>query len=291
MSIGAANTRPMLVMERDGAMRALRLLRDGVTLSLTARLDLETGGPYRSENVIAEIPGGARRDEIVLMGAHLDSWDLGSGTLDNGANVALMIDIARQVRRLGLTPARTIRLVLWNGEEQGMVGSWGYARAHRAELDRHVLAGSVDTGCGHIHGWITGGRPDVKAWVDRLAAPLAGAGPFTEVDVPLVGTDNFDFMLEGVPNVVADQEPASYGPNYHAASDQFATCDIREQHANAAIVAALTWAAAEDGTRLPRQDRAAVEALIEHTDLGAQMKAFGLWDGWTDLGRGRERSR
>lgn len=145
----------MLVMERDGAMRALRLLRDGVTLSLTARLDLETGGPYRSENVIAEIPGGARRDEIVLMGAHLDSWDLGSGTLDNGANVALMIDIARQVRRLGLTPARTIRLVLWNGEEQGMVGSW----ATRGRIARSSTATCSLARSTRDAGTSTGGSP------------------------------------------------------------------------------------------------------------------------------------
>ncbi len=106
VSAGSANTRPMLVMERDGALRALRLLRRGVALTLTAHLDIDAGGPYESHNVIGEIRGSTRPDEVVVIGAHLDSWDLGTGTLDNGANVALMIDIARQMTRLGIRPTR-----------------------------------------------------------------------------------------------------------------------------------------------------------------------------------------
>jgi hypothetical protein len=289
VAIGPANTRPMLVMEREHALRAMRLLRDGTPLTLTATLDIDSGGSFQSDNIVAEIPGITRPDEIVLMGAHLDSWDLGGGMLDNGANVALLIDLARQMQRLALRPARTIRLVLWNGEEQGMFGSFGYVRAHRAELDRVALAGSVDTGCGRITGWMTGGRPDVRALVDRLLAPAAGLGPFVQLDVPISGTDHFDFLLEGVPNVVANQEPASYGPNYHASSDQFDQCDLREQRFNAASVAALVWAAAADDSRLPRQGRSEVEKLIEGTDLGAQMKAFALYDAWTSGARGRAR--
>jgi hypothetical protein len=289
VAIGPANTRPMLVMEREHALRATRLLRDGTELTLTVTLDIDTGGSFQSENVVAEIPGNARPDEIVIMGAHLDSWDLGGGMLDNGANAALIIDIARQIQRLALRPARTIRLVLWNGEEQGLFGSLGYVRAHRAELDRVVLAGSVDTGCGRITGWLTGGRPDVRALVDRLLEPAAGLGPFTQVDVSISGTDHFDFLLEGVPNVVANQEPATYGPNYHASSDQFEQCDLREERFNAASVAALVWAAANDETRLARQGRDDVEKLIEGTELGAQMKAFGIYDEWTTGARGRVR--
>jgi hypothetical protein len=289
VAIGPANTRPMLVMEREHALRAVRLLHDGTSLTLTATLDFDTGGSFQAENVVAEIPGSTHPDEIVLMGAHLDSWDLGGGMLDNGANVALIIDLARQMQRLSLRPARTIRLVLWNGEEQGMFGSLGYVRTHRAELDRVRLAGSVDTGCGRITGWLTGGRPDVRALVDRLLEPAAGLGPFTQVDVPISGTDHFDFLLEGVPNVVANQDPASYGPNYHASSDQFDQCDLREQRFNAASVAALVWAAASDTTRLARLERGEVEKLIEGTGLGAQMKAFALYDAWISGERGRTR--
>ena len=287
VSTGPANTRPMVVMERDAALRIQRLLQDEIPLTLTLRLDLDTGGPYESYNVIGEITGASRPDEVVLMGAHLDSWDLGAGTLDNGANVAMLIDIARQIRRLGLRPARTIRFALWNGEEQGMVGSLGYAKAHAAELDRHVVAGSVDIGCGRITGFFTNGRPDVVAIVDRLLVPVAGLGPFEQVDAPIVGTDNFDFMLEGVPNLVANQEPALYGPNYHARSDEFDRCDTREVRLNAAIVAALVYGFAEDEAMLKRQTRAEIEDLMKRTDLDDQMKTFNLWDAWVAGRRGR----
>jgi carboxypeptidase Q len=287
-SQGPRNTRPMLIMERDGALRAQRLLRDGVALTITVRLDIDAGGPYESHNVIGEIPGAARSQEIVLMGAHLDSWDLGTGALDNGANVAMMIDLARQIRRLGLMPARTIRFALWNGEEQGIHGSWGYTKTHRAELDAHVVAGSVDIGCGRITGFFTGGRPEVAGAVSRLLAPVAGLGPFTQVDIPIVGTDNLDFMLEGVAHLVANHEPASYGPNYHARSDEFDRCDPRELRLNTAIVGALVLAYAnDDGPPARRQTRAEVEALMQRTDLADQMKAMGMWDDWASGRRGR----
>ena len=144
VAIGAKNTRPMMVMERDAGLRALRLLRGGTALRLTATLDLDTGGAYESWNVVGEIPGTTKADEIVVIGAHLDSWDLGDGALDNGANAVMLIDVARLFQRLGIRPARTIRFVMWNGEEQGMEGSFGYARSHAAELDRHVMATSLD---------------------------------------------------------------------------------------------------------------------------------------------------
>jgi hypothetical protein len=286
-SKGVTNTRPMIVMERDAGKRALRLLRSGRTLTLTERLDIQSGAAYESYNVIGEIRGSSRPDEIVLMGAHLDSWDLGTGALDNGANSALMIDVARQIVRLGLRPARTIRFVLWNGEEQGLNGSHGYTRSHLAELDRHVVAGSVDIGCGRITGFFTNGRAELVPAVDRYLQPVAGLGPFTQINVPIVGTDNFDFLLQGVPNLVANQEAALYGPNYHARSDEVDKCDPLQLRLNAATVAAVVYGFAEDDARWPRQTRGEIDALVKSTDLGQQMKNFGLLDAWNTGARGR----
>jgi carboxypeptidase Q len=288
VAIGAANTRPMVVIERESALRAERLLRHGSTLSLTVWVDADASTTSRAENVVADIRGTTHPDEIVLMGAHLDSWDLGGGTLDNGANAALLIDVARQIERLGLRPARTIRLVLWNGEELGMRGSYGYVQSHAAELDHHVVAGAIDIGCGRITGFFTNGRPELVPVVDRLVAPLGGLGPFTQVDAPVVGTDNFDFMLEGVPNLIANQAPALYGPSYHAANDQMEQCDAGTLRLNAAIVGGVAWGFAQDAARLPRQTHAEVQALMDRTDLAQQMKTFGLWDGWAAGTRGRK---
>ncbi len=288
VSVGMRNTRPMMVMERDGALRAQRLLRTGKALTLTAELDLQIGPAYESYNVIGEIRGSTRPDEVVVLGAHLDSWDLGTGALDNGANVVALIDVARQMKRLGIKPARTLRFALWNGEEQGMFGSEGYVKAHEAELDKHVMASSFDIGCGRINGFFTGGRPELPALVDVALEPVKGLGPFTQVDVPIVGTDNFDFMMHGVPNLVANQEPALYGPNYHARSDELDKCDPQQLRLNTAIAGALAYGFAQMDAKLPRQSRAQVEELVRTTDLGQQMKSFNMLEDWTSGKRGRK---
>jgi len=289
-SLGEANRTPMFIMERSAAGRVLRLLRAGRALTVTAKLDLQTGGPYQSANVVGEIRGTTHPDEYVVIGAHLDAWDLGTGALDNGANAAMIIDLARQMQALGLRPARTIRFVLWNGEEQGMVGSWKYARAHRDELDRTVMTASFDIGTGRIIGFFTGGRPDVVAAVEHALEPVRGLGPFAQVDAPIVGTDNYDFMMEGVPNIVANQEPATYGPNYHAASDTYDKADLTTLRTNAAVAAAVTWYFATADLTLPRQTRAQVEALVASTDLLQQMQILGgLKEAWLNGTRGRAR--
>jgi len=287
-ALGPQNRLPIVMMERDGAGRALRLLRGGEALTLTVALDLETGGPYESFNVIGEIRGAATPDEIVVIGAHLDSWDLGDGALDNGANVVMLIDIARQMQRLGLRPARTIRFVLWNGEEQIMIGSWRYTQAHRAELDKHVMASSYDIGTGRIVGFFTGGRPEIAAATSVALAPIAGLGPFATIDIPIVGTDNFDFMMEGVANLVAAQESANYGPNYHARSDTYDKADLYQLRINATIAATVTWWYASAPVTWQRQTRAQVEHLVQETDLDDQMKAFNIWPDWEAGRRGRQ---
>jgi carboxypeptidase Q len=290
MNLGFRNRDHLgLVMERDGALRAVRLIRTGTPLTLTAVLDIQGGPGYESANVIGEIRGATRPEEIVLIGAHLDSWDLGGGALDNGANAALVLDIARQIKRLGIRPTRTLRFALWGGEEQCICGSWGYTRTHAAELDRHVMTTSIDIGTGRITGFFTGGRPELLGAVERALAPVAGLGPFTQIDAPIVGTDNFDFMLEGTANLVANQESANYGPNYHARSDEFGRVDAHQLRLNAAIIAAMTLRFAEMPVTWSRQSRAEIEKLIATTDLRQQMEEFGLWEDWTSGARGRKR--
>jgi hypothetical protein len=176
-SLNTDNRHPLLIMAREDALRAQRLLRKGKRLSLAARIEPETGGPYQSFNVVGEIRGTDKPDEIVLVGAHLDSWDLGTGALDNGCNVALVLDVARQMKALGLKPRRTIRFALWNGEEQGLLGSWGYVKAHAAELDRHVMAASVDIGSGRVNGFFVNGRPEIVPVLERGLSIVQGLAP------------------------------------------------------------------------------------------------------------------
>lgn len=118
--------------------------------------------------------------------------------------------------------------------------------------------------------------------------PVAGLGPFTHLDVPIVGTDNYDFMMQGVANLVANQESANYGPNYHARSDEFGRADLRQLRLNAAIAAAASWGFATLELSLPRQTARQVDSLVRSTVLGDQMKSFNVYRSWEAGERGRK---
>ena len=151
------------------------------------------------------------------------------------------------------------------------------------------MASSYDIGTGRITGYYTGGRPALPSIVDRALGPVAGLGPYTHVDVPIVGTDNYDFMMQGVANLVANQESANYGPNYHARSDEFGRADLRQLRLNAAIAGAVTWGFATQDLSLPRQTAAQVDSLVRSTDLAEQMKSFGVYESWEAGARGLKR--
>src|ERR1700724_4029172 len=138
---------PQATLAREDAMRLARTIA-AYPGKVRARFTMpnKIGGPVEQQNVIGEIRGREKPDESVLLGAHLDSWELGTGALDNGCNAALVIEAARAIKATGLLPRRTIRFVLFSGEEQGMLGSWAYARKHRDELDHMVAAVIFDSG-------------------------------------------------------------------------------------------------------------------------------------------------
>lgn len=277
---------PVAIVSREHAARLAALARKG---EVRARLLLanKTGGPFESRNVVAEIRGREKPEEVVLLGAHLDSWDLGTGEEDDGVNAALVIDVARAFKELGLVPRRTVRFALFTGEENGMWGSAGYVKRHAAELDNHVAVVIFDTGSGRTAGFFLNGREELRNPVDDALAEVAGIGPLEHSTEGLDGADNFDFLLSGVPNLVALQDPASYLPEYHAESDVFERVNAREARLNVAIASALVWGLAENPARpAKRQTRAEVEKLLRDTKLDAQMKAFGQWDDWTAGRRG-----
>jgi carboxypeptidase Q len=285
---GTIEPLPQAILAREDAQRLERMLTDGQTVRARLELPNRVGGPAEQENVVAEIRGRVKPEEWVLLGAHLDSWELGEGALDNGCNAALVIEAARDIARLGVRPRRSIRFVLFTGEEQGMLGSWAYVRAHRAELDRARAALIFDEGIGRVTGYSLGGRRDIEAGVREAVKPLASRGvtSFT-LDAPL-GTDNFDFLLEGVPTLIANQEQANYIRNYHASSDTLDKVDIRELKLHAAIAAVTAFDIAESETPIgPRQTRPQIESLLKNTGLEGQMKIAGIWRLWESGERGR----
>ncbi|MDA0985979.1 MAG: M20/M25/M40 family metallo-hydrolase [Bacteroidetes bacterium] len=285
-SLGEKNKTPLFSIAREHGARISRLLNLGKKLSISIKSDIEEKGEYESFNVVAEIKGRTKPDEIVLIGAHLDSWDLGQGANDNGCNISMMIDLARQITKLGIKPKRTIRFVLWNGEEQGMFGSWKYTNDHANELDNHVMIGSIDIGSGRINGFFTNGRADVYSEVGKALKVVSGFGPFNNLDEPVVGTDNYDFMLHGVPNFVGNHEPQVYGPTYHAESDTYDKVDLRQLRINGAVTAAVIWYFANEDVKLPRHKRADVQKLIDNSSLRSQMDMFNLYPYWENGSRG-----
>lgn len=288
-SLGPRNTLPMLIMEREAAGRVARLLAKGNQLDLWVLIGLEIGASFTSYNVIGEIKGSAKPEEFVVVGAHLDSWDLGTGALDNGCNVAMMIEIAAQIKRLAIKPRRTIRFCLWNGEEQGMLGSYGYTKSHASELDQHAMALSIDIGSGRLTGFFVDGPDPFTKAISKALEPVSGLGPFQHVIAPVVGTDNYDFMMQGVANLVGNHDPANYGPNYHARSDTFDKVDQSQLRLNSVVVAALTLSFAQMERSWGRRTRAQIEELIQVNSLKNQMDAWGGWESWLDGSRGRSK--
>jgi len=280
---------PQAIVAREDAQRMARFIAAGQKVRVHFEMPNHVGGPVESENVVAEIRGREKPDEFMLLGAHLDSWDLGTGALDNGCNVAMVIDAARVIHASGAIPRRSIRFVLFTGEEQGMLGSWAYAQAHRAELDRMVAAVIFDAGVGPVTGYSLGGRKDTLAAVREALEPAKSLGVKEFTLDAGVDTDNFDFLLQGVPTLVANQEPANYLLNYHAASDTFDKVDIDELKRHVAIAAVTAYALADAQQRIgPRQSRAEIEQLMKDTDLGQEMKLEGFWPAWEKGERGRQ---
>jgi carboxypeptidase Q len=278
---GELETIPVALVAREQAGRLERLAARG---EVRLRLDIvnRTGPAYQADNVIAEIRGREKPEAIVVIGAHLDSWDSGTGAEDDGANCAMLIDLARQMRRLELRPRRTVRFILFTGEEQGMWGSSGYVRTHLAEMDRHVAMVAFDMGSGKTSGFFLNGREDLRAPLESVLR-AAGIEGLQNTGSAIDGTDNFDFLLAGVPNLVALQDEQAYTPDYHAESDTFDKVNQTELKNNAALAAAVVWGFADLAEwPLKRQSRAEVEELLKRTRIDEQMKLFGQWKAWEE---------
>jgi hypothetical protein len=287
-SEGELDRLPMVLVARENAGRMARLLA-GEALYADLSIPNHIGGPITAANVIAELRGTEKPDEYVVLGAHLDSWELGTGALDNGCNAALVIDTLRAIKASGLRPRRSIRFILFSGEEEGMVGSRAYTVTHSAELDMAVGVVIFDSGIGRVTGFSLGGRRDLIEAATPLVAPLKQFDAATLTTDADWGTDNFDFLLQGVPTFVANQEEYNYLINYHAMSDTFDKVDLAQLKKHVAEAAALTLGIANAPVRPgPRLNHAQIEQTLHETHMDEQLKTFGMWDSWESGKRGRK---
>ncbi len=176
-------------------------------------------GPIIVYNTVGEIRGKERPDEYVVLGAHLDSWDLGQGTTDNGTGSAVVLEAARLLARSGVQPKRTIRFVLFTGEEQGLYGSKAYVKQHQDEMARTSLALVHDTGTGRVVGIGLQGRTAVKPVLEAELSSLKELG-VTDINLRgMGGSDHMSFEQAGVPGFAVQQDPAEYRLSHHSQSD------------------------------------------------------------------------
>jgi len=254
------------IMARDGAEGAgavaavsgpdadqlTRLLARGpVTVSVDIQTEIRTNAP--SGNVIAELTGTDLADEIVLIGCHLDSWDLGTGALDDGAGCGIVVGAAMLIADLPERPRRTIRVVLYGAEEVGLFGATAYAHQHGDDLDKHVLASESDFGAGPIWRFQTrfgeAALPYARK-IQRLLMPLG----VTPADNRATGGPDIGVLARsGVPVVSPGQNGMDYFDYHHTPDDTFDKIKPDEFRQNIAVYAAFTYIAAESGWDFRKQ--------------------------------------
>jgi len=170
-------------------------------------------------NTVAEVPGTEHPNQVVIVGAHLDSWDLGTGASDNGTGSIATLEAARIIARSGVKPRRTIRFILFTGEEQGLIGSRQYAAAHADEADSIQAVIVLDNGVGAITGQALQGRPDLYGLWRSILAPLRSLHADTVTDAMKGGTDHLSFLPYGIPGFNFNQISRGYNHTHHSQSD------------------------------------------------------------------------
>jgi carboxypeptidase Q len=282
-------TAPVDFNARVAALPALSLSREDVGLiqrvlaagqKPRVRLDVRNklGPAFESTNVIGEIIGRELPNEIVVLGAHLDSNDLGPGALDNAAGSAAVLETARAIKSLGLAPRRTIRFVLFTGEEEGMLGSNAYVARHRDEMDRTVAALIMDVGAGKPIGWFSMGRTDLDDRIRELMKPLAPFGVTAIEHSAFAATDNAAFMAEGVPNLILLQDESVYFTVHHTVADTFDKADARDYATCVATVAGATFEIADHASRFGRKlSSDEVKKMAAESKVDVQWRAAGIW--------------
>jgi len=273
-TVGVAQV-PMVHVSGEHYGRIARILEKGIPVSLSLDMANTQTPEAESFNIVAEIPGTdpALKDEVVMLGAHFDSWHAGTGATDNAAGSAVMMEAIRLIQASGLKPRRTIRIALWTGEEQGLIGSREYVARHfgervfRADSSRLVATDTVlalpeyakhagyfnlDNGTGRIRGVYLQGNTEVKDVFTAWIAPFRDKGVTTITPSNTSGTDHQAFDAIGLGGWQFIQDPLDYGSRtHHSNQDVYDRLVPDDMKHNAAVVAGFVWQAAQRATRLP----------------------------------------
>ena len=261
---------PQVVVAAEHYNRMVRQIKNGMSVKLEMVLETEFTPEAPGYNVIGEIPGTDLKDEVVMIGAHLDSWHSGTGTTDNACGSAVMMEAMRLLKSLGVSPRRTIRIALWGGEEQGLLGSRNYVkRVFGQRLDKSFPYDSIqlkpaaekfslylnmDNGSGKYRGIYLQGNDKIAPIFRAWFRPFEKMGASTLTLRNTSGTDHLSFDAIGLPGFQFIQDPIEYGTRTHHTSmdvyDKAVEADLKH---NAVITATFAWLAATRDEKMPRK--------------------------------------
>jgi carboxypeptidase Q len=276
---------PVVSMTNEDQGQLERLIERGITPRLHINVQNSfTSGPVETANVIGEIRGTEHPEQIFVVGGHLDSWDLSQGTTDNGSGTAATLGAADTILRVGLRPRRTLRFVLFTGEEQGLDGSFAYVKQHKTEMANHLGDLILDEGQGIVKELMLGGRNDLIPSVEAFAGTVSNLRKVKVNDKVESGTDTLPFSMAGLPGINMNQETADYMFTHHSAADALEAqkSDILAQ--NSTIMALTAFWIADRPERLatPWPDEKTAKMLRDQHEY-EELKAFNLWP-FGDLG-------
>jgi len=256
---------PAFVVTAEQYNRIARIVEKKVPVKVRVSLKAQvSAADVNGANIVGEIPGGSKKDEIVMIGAHFDSWHAGTGATDNGAGSAVMIEVMRILKVLNLRMDRTVRIALWSGEEQGLLGSEAYVKRHfgdpktmKLTPEHAKLSGyfNLDNGSGKIRGVYLqendGMRPLFESWL----APFRDEGVTTITIKNTSGTDHLSFDAVGLPGFQFIQDPLDYwGITHHSSMDTYDHAIASDLMQASAVIAALVYDTANNPEMLPRKE-------------------------------------
>jgi Zn-dependent M28 family amino/carboxypeptidase len=255
---------PSLVIRNEDFGRIVRLLADGrsVELALDIRNTVHPEGKT-AYNVVAEIPGTDKAAEVVMLGAHIDSWHAATGATDNAIGCAVMMDVVRVIQAIGVRPRRTIRIALWSAEEQGLLGSAAYVGEHfgtfespKAEFQSFVAYFNIDSGTGRARGMSVFGPPEAAAVLREALVPFADIGVIGTVASKTRrqgGTDHTSFNAAGLTGIGVSQDPIEYfSDTWHTNLDTYERIVPDDAIKSVTAIAAAVLHVANRDEALPR---------------------------------------
>jgi carboxypeptidase Q len=256
---------PTFVLTAEQFNRIARIMEKKVPVRVRVSLQTQASpSDVNAANIVGEIPGGRKRDEVVMIGAHFDSWHGGTGATDNGAGSAVMIEVMRILKALNLNLDRTVRIALWSGEEQGLLGSEAYVKEHFADpktmklTEQHAkLSGyfNLDNGSGKIRGVYLQGNDAMRPLFERWLAPFRDEGVTTISIKDTGGTDHLAFDAVGLPGFQFIQDPLDYGTiTHHSSMDTYDHAIPSDLMEASAVIATLVYEAANNPDMLPRKE-------------------------------------